>query len=207
MGYSPETRTRFLTLVRTRIDTVGPGAAILAAMAVLLVGAPGAARANPSNEAPPHFDGLTMLRVAQGYNLTKAYDLTFPARSDEACEIAGVGVLTFIALDHGVWANGPEGNALLQSAYDEARAANPGDPSYVPCYWLRFGSASDFFSGLHRVWPATLKLSFKRLRSAMQKGDCRVIIKRLRKYPRVDVPRKKLLRRVRVAAGGACSRR
>lgn len=199
-------RIRSRATVGRKVDMVGFVKSLAATLVAMtgFFGSSSIAQANSSNEAPPHFDGLTMLRVAQGYNLTKAYDLSFPAKSDEACEIAGVGAQTFIALDHGAWANSPEGNALLQSAYDEAWAANPGDSSYVQCYWLRFGSASDFFSGLHRVWPATLRVNFKHLRRAMRKGDCKEAVKRLRKYPRVDIPRRRLLRRVQVASGGSC---
>lgn len=122
-----------------------------------LVASESGASASPYSNAPPSFDGLAMLRVAQGYNLTKAYDLSFPATSDEACEIAGVSALTFIAKDHAAWANGP-GFDALRAAYDEARAANSDDLHAVPCYWLRSESAADLFSGLPRVRPATLKV-------------------------------------------------
>ena len=163
------------------------------------------AGASQYGNLPPSFDGLAMLRVAYAYNVTKAYDLSFPADSDEACEIAGVATMTFVSKDHGPWLNGP-GYDVMKASLDEALAANP-DPHVRPCYWLQSESAADFFNGLPRVWMATLKPGFKHLRKALRRGGCKNITERLGNYPPVALPRDRLRSKIRAAAGGTCKRR
>ena len=172
----------------------------------VLAASGGAASAQEGGESPtpPRFDAMIMLGVAQAYNLTPAYDLTFPARSPEACEIAGVGTLS-IGMGHGYpqFVNSAEGHALIEGSVNEAQESTGNDRSW-PCYWLRSGSAKDWFADLHRVWPATLKQNFNKLRKAMNRGDCRKITKRMKKYPRPDRSAKAVRKRVEFAAGGHC---
>lgn len=172
--------------------------------ALVLSASPAAAM--PYNSTPPSFDGLTMLRVAYGYNVTKAYDLKFPAKSDQACEIAGVGTMTWVSGDHGIWANVKENNDALNAVYEEALDATGGG-HFLPCYMLRSESLGKLVAGLPRVWPATLKQNFNKLRKALRKGNCETAIERLGRYPRIALPGKQIRRAVRVSAGGSCKRR
>lgn len=165
------------------------------------------AYAGPYEEAPPSFDEMTMLRVALAYNMTPAYDLTFPARSDEACQIAGVGTIDHAGRDHIAWATTPEGHRLMEDSINEARLATGNDPVAFPCYWIRQSSVdSTFFPGVRKVWPATLRPNFNKLRKAMQRGDCREIEKRIAKYPQAGISAKRLRKAVTFSAGGKCKR-
>lgn len=194
--------SRLLTRIRST--------AVASIVAVTITAALGSttASAGPYEDSPPSFDGLLMLRVAEAYNLTKAYDLGFPARSDEACQIAGVGAQTFVARDHIAWSLTPEGQNLFETSINDARDATGNDGVVWPCYWLRSGSAeASFFPGLHRVWPATLRINFKHLRKAMKRGDCKEIKARMGRYPSpVGTSAKRIRKRVRLVAGGRCSR-
>lgn len=173
--------------------------------AVALTASAGPASASPYSKSPPSFDGLAMLRVAYGYNISTAYDLTYPDKSNQACEIAGVGTLSWVMGDHGVWANVKENHDALDAVYKEALDVTGGG-HFLPCYMLRSESLGKLVAGLPRVWPATLKQNFNRLRKALRKGDCEAAAARLEPYPRIALPAKRIRRVVKVSAGGSCKR-
>lgn len=172
--------------------------ALLVAVVGVLVGSP---RSNASqySHSAPEFDRVAMLRVALAYNLSSnAVDLTFPADSDDACRIAGVGALTFVGKDHNPWVVGPDGEAFRDSV-----VALLGKPNW-PCEWLSSEAANAAVLGIPRVWGATLKPDFRRLRTGLRGADCRLVFNALDRYPEAALPPDRIHRKVTVAMGRDC---
>ena len=171
---------------------------------IALIG-PHNALASKYGDAPPKFDQLTMLMVAKGYNSSRngAPPLPFPSRSGEACKLAGVSALTFVVIDHSGWASGP-GHPLLVDAHAEAVEADPENPH---CYWLHSDFVAGFFSGLPRIWPATLKENFNRLRKGLRKRDCEQVINALGRYPTPEVSAAKIRQRISIGWDRPCRAR
>jgi hypothetical protein len=172
--------------------------AIAVAMGLLA----GAATADASrySHAAPSFDRITMLRVAMAYNLSRnAVDLRFPATSEDACIIAGVGALTFVGNDHGPWAAASE-------ALEESVEATLGTRQ-APCIWLHSEMANEVVPNVSRAWGATLKPNFKRLRRGLRRANCKAVYKALDRYPSVDLPADRLHHKVVVVMTRPCARR
>ncbi len=156
------------------------------AIGIGVISTPGTASASEYSKSAPHFDRLMMLRVAMAYNLSgKKYNLSFPATSKNACQIAGAGTVTFVGKDHLAWLNGPEDS----SAYDESIQAVLGSGPHFFCTWLLSEAANEAVPGVAKVWEgATMKRNFQRLRKGLRRADCKAVDRALDRYPSVDLP-------------------
>lgn len=176
-----------------------------ATLALILTSTVGAGTANASeySKSAPRFDRLMMLRVAMAYNLSRnTVDLSFPATSEEACRIAGLGALTHIGKDHPPWANGPDGGGYRASV--EAALGT----FQAPCIWMLSDAASAAVPGVARVWEgATMKPNFKRLRRGLRKANCRTVYKALDRYPSVDLPADRVHQKVVTVMTRPCKKR
>ncbi len=176
-------------------------ALIVLGVGLVVLTAPSFATASKYSHSAARFDQIAMLRVAMAYNLSRnAVDLTFPARSEDACVIAGVGALTYVSKDHGPWADGPEGNA-----FEDSVEAVLGEPN-SPCLWLHSEAASEAVSKISRAWNATLKPNFKRLRKGLRKANCGKVYKALDQYPAADLPADRIHNKVKVVMGRGCEK-
>lgn len=161
---------------------------------------PGTANASEYSKSAPHFDRLTMLRVAMAYNLTSgAMDLSFPATSKDACQIAGIGAMTWVVNDKSAWGQANE------QAYKATVEPLLGGPHFA-CTWLSTDAANELIPGMSRVWGATMKPRFKRLRRGLRQANCKAAYKALDQYPSADLPVDRIHRKVVVIMGGPCQK-
>jgi hypothetical protein len=186
---------------RSAARAVLPRAAVTALIiGIGLIAGSTTANASEYSKSDPHFDRLTMLRVAMAYNLSSgSTDLSFPANSQDACRIAGLGALTWVSNDHGPWAQ------AHKAAYDATIEPLLGDP-YFACTWLSSDPANELVPGVSKVWGATMKPNFKRLRKGLRQANCKTVYKALDLYPTADMPADRIHRRVVVIMGGPCQK-